>query len=117
MHVAHAQNLLPIQTLLNRESGINIKMQQKFDVDVLSDLAPDMRHCIPYLYYGDVTDDMFRLLVQQTTNVPLVSQSLSILVERLSIIWRRGGSWDISWAQETVPAWIESISPREQGPL
>ena len=65
-HVAHAQNLLPSPTLLNRESGINTKKRQKSDVDVLSDLAPDMRRRIPYLlYYGDVTDDTFRLLVQQ----------------------------------------------------
>ena len=67
MYVAHAQILLPSQTLLDRESGINCKKRQKSDVDVLSDLAPDMRRCISYLlYYDDVTDDTFRLLVQQT---------------------------------------------------
>ena len=66
MHVAHARNLLPSQTVLNRESGINSKKRQKSDVDVLCDLAPDVRRFIPYLLYlCDVSDDTFRLLVQQ----------------------------------------------------
>ena len=42
------------------------RSEKKSNVDVLSDLAPDMRRCIAYLlYYGDVTDDAFHLLVQQ----------------------------------------------------
>ena len=49
MQVAHAQNLLPSQTLLNGESGVNSKKREKSNVDVLSRLAPDMRRCIPYL--------------------------------------------------------------------
>ena len=66
MHVAHAQILLPSQTFLNRESGTTSKERQCTDLDQLSRLAPDIRRCIPYLlYYGDVTDDTFRLLVQQ----------------------------------------------------
>ena len=66
MHVAHAQNLLPTQTLLNRESGTTTKDRKHTDLDELTRLAPDIRRCIPYLlYYGDVTDDEFRLLVQQ----------------------------------------------------
>ena len=66
MHVAHAQNLLPTQTLLNRESGTTSKERQYTDLEELTRLAPDIRRCIPYLlYYGDVTDDTFRLLVQQ----------------------------------------------------
>ena len=66
MHVAHAQNLLPTQTLLNRESGTKRKERHYTDLEELTRLAPDIRRCIPYLlYYGDVTDDTFRLLVQQ----------------------------------------------------
>ena len=66
MHVAHAQNLLPTQTLLNRESGTTSKESQYTDLEELTRLAPHIRRCIPYLlYYGDVTDDTFRLLVQQ----------------------------------------------------
>ena len=65
-HVAHARNLLPSQMMLTCESGINIKKRQQSKVDVLSYLAPDMQRCFPYLkYYGDVTDDTFRLLVQR----------------------------------------------------
>ena len=41
--------------------GISVTMY-----DIWTRLAPDIRRCIPYLlYYGDVTDDEFRLLVQQ----------------------------------------------------
>ena len=66
MHVAHAQNLLPTQTLLNRESGTTSKERQYTDLEELAHLAPDIRRCNPYLlYHGDVTDDMFHLLVQQ----------------------------------------------------
>ena len=66
MHVAHAQNLLPTQTLLYRESGTTSKQRQYTDFEELTRLAPDVRRCIPYLlYYGDVSDYMFRLLVQQ----------------------------------------------------
>ena len=66
MHVAHAQNLLSTQTLLNRESGTTSREHQYTDLEELTRLAPDIRRCIPYLrYYGDVTDDTFRLLVQQ----------------------------------------------------
>ena len=66
MHVAHAKNLLPTQTLLNRESGTTSKERQYTDLEELTRLAPDIRRCIPYLlYYGDVTDDTFRPLVQQ----------------------------------------------------
>ena len=66
MHVAHAQNLLPTRTLLNRESGTTSKERQYTDLEELTRLAPDIRQCIPYLlYYGDVTDDTFLLLVQQ----------------------------------------------------
>ena len=66
MHVAHAQNLLPTQTLLNRESGTTSKERQYTDLEELTQLTPDIQRCIPYLlYYGDVTDDTFRLLVQQ----------------------------------------------------
>ena len=66
MHVAHAQNLLPTQTLLNRELGTTSRERQYTDLEELTRLAPDIRRCIPYLlYYGDDTDDMFRLLVQQ----------------------------------------------------
>ena len=66
MHVAHAQNLLPTQTLLNHESGTTSRERQYTGLEELTRLAPDIRRCIPYLlYYGDVTDDMFRLLVQQ----------------------------------------------------
>ena len=66
MHVAHAQNLLPTQTLLNRESGTTSKQRQYTDLEELTRLAPDIRLCIPYLlYYGDVIDDTFRLRVQQ----------------------------------------------------
>ena len=66
MHVAHAQILLPTQTLLNRESGTTSKERQYTDLEELTRLAHDIRRCIPYLlYYGDVTDEMFRLLVQQ----------------------------------------------------
>ena len=66
VHVAHAQNLLPTQTLLNRESGTTRKQRQYTDFEELTRLAPDVRRCIPYLlYYGDVSDNMFRLLVQQ----------------------------------------------------
>ena len=65
IHVAHAQNLLPIQTLLNCESGTTSRERQYTDFEQLSRLAPDIRRCVPYLlYYGDVTDDTFRLLVQ-----------------------------------------------------
>ena len=66
MTVAHALNLLPSQTLLNRKSGTTSKERQYTDLNVLSRLAPDIRRCIPYLlYYGDVTDDTVCLLVQQ----------------------------------------------------
>ena len=66
MHVAHAQNLLPTQKLLNRKSGTTSSERQYTDLEELTRLAPDIRRCIPYLlYYGDVTDDTFRLLVQQ----------------------------------------------------
>ena len=66
MHVAHARNLLLTQTLLNRESCTTSKERQYTDLEELTRLAPDIRRCIPYLlYYGDVTDDTFRLLVQQ----------------------------------------------------
>ena len=67
MHVAHAQNLLPTQTLLNRESGTTSRERQYTDLEELTRLAPDIQRCIPYLlYYGDdVTDDTFRRLVQQ----------------------------------------------------
>ena len=66
MHVAHAQNLLPTQTLLNRESGTTSRQRQYTDFEQLLALAPDIHLCIPYLlYYGDVTDDTFRLLEQQ----------------------------------------------------
>ena len=66
MHVAHAQNLLPSQTLLNFESGTTSQELQCTDLDQLSRLAPDIRRCILYLlYYGDVTHDIFCLLVQQ----------------------------------------------------
>ena len=65
MHVAHAQNWLPTQTLLNHESGTTSKDRKYTDLEELTRLAPDIRRCIPYLlYYGDVTDDEFRLLVQ-----------------------------------------------------
>ena len=46
MHVAHAQNLLPTQTLLNRESAVSSKKRQHADFDELTCLAPDMRRCI-----------------------------------------------------------------------
>ena len=66
MHVAHARNLLPTRTWLNRESGTTSKQGQYTDVERLTRLAPDVRRCIPYLlYYGDVSYDMFRLFVQQ----------------------------------------------------
>ena len=66
MHVTHAQTLLPTQTLLNRESGTTSRERQYTELEELTRLAPDIRRCIPYLlYYGDVTDNMFRLLVQQ----------------------------------------------------
>ena len=66
MHVAHAQNQLPTQTLLNRESGTTSKERQYADLEELTRLAPDIRRCIPYLlYYADVKHDTFRLLVQQ----------------------------------------------------
>ena len=66
LHVAHPQNLLPTQTLLNRESGTTSKDRKYTDLEELTRLAPEIRRCIPYLlYYGDVTDDEFRLLVQQ----------------------------------------------------
>ena len=65
MHVAHAKNLIPTQTLLNRESGTTSKDRKYTDLEELTHLAPDIRRCIPYLlYYGDVTDETFRLLVQ-----------------------------------------------------
>ena len=65
MHVAHAQNLLPTQTLLNRKSGTTSKDRKYTNLEELTRLAPDIRTCIPYLlYYGDVTDETFRLLVQ-----------------------------------------------------
>ena len=65
MHVAHAQNLLPTQTLLNRASGTTSKGRHSTDHEELTRLAPDIQRCIPYLlYYGDVTDDTFRHLVQ-----------------------------------------------------
>ena len=53
------------QTLLNRESGTTSKERQYTDLEELTRLAPDIRRCIPYLLYYDVTDDTFRLLVQQ----------------------------------------------------
>ena len=66
MHVAHAQNLLPTLTLLNRESGTTSRKRQYTDLEELAHLAPDIRRCNPYLlYHGDVTDDMFCLLIQQ----------------------------------------------------
>ena len=66
MHVAHAQDLLPTQALLNRKSGTTSKQRQYTDLEELTRLAPDIRRCIPYLlYYGDVTDETFCLLVQQ----------------------------------------------------
>ena len=52
--------------MLNRESGTTSKERQYTDLEGLTRLVPDIRRCIPYLlYYGDVTDDTFRLLVQQ----------------------------------------------------
>ena len=66
MHVAHAPNLLPTQTLLHRESGTTSRERLYTDLDKLTHRAPDIRRCIPYpLYYGDVTDDTFHLLVPQ----------------------------------------------------
>ena len=66
MHVAHAQNLLPTHKLLKRESGATSRERQYTDLEELTRRAPDIRRCIPYLlYYGDVADDTFRLLVQQ----------------------------------------------------
>ena len=80
MHVAHAQNLLPTQTLLNRESGTTSKERQFTDNEELTRLAPDIRRFIPYLlYYGDVNDEAFRLLVQQMRpfGVPVTVLGLS----------------------------------------
>ena len=66
MHVAHAPNLLPTQTLLNRESGTTSKDRKYTNLEELTRLASNIRRCIPYLlYYGDVTGAEFRLLVQQ----------------------------------------------------
>ena len=66
MHVAHAKNLLPTQTLLDRESGTTSRERHYINFEQLSRLAPDIQRCTPYLlYYGDVTRDKFCLLVQQ----------------------------------------------------
>ena len=52
--------------LHNRESGTTSNERQYTDLEELTRLAPDIQRCGPYLlYYGDVTDDTFRLLVQQ----------------------------------------------------
>ena len=63
---AHAQILLPTQTLFNHESGTTSRERQYTHLEELTRLAPDIRRCIAYLlHYGDVTDDTFRLLIQQ----------------------------------------------------
>ena len=49
MHVAHAQNLLPTQTLPNRKSGTTSWQQHDTDFEQLATLAPDIRRCITYL--------------------------------------------------------------------
>ena len=43
MRDAHAQNQLPTQTLLNRESGTTSKERQYTDLEELTRLAPDIR--------------------------------------------------------------------------
>ena len=117
MHVAHAQNLLPSQTLLNRESGTKSKGRQYTDLDQLSRLAPDIRRCIPYLlYYGDVTDDTFRLLVQQMR--PFGVQVI-VYPRRASLhhLEERGVlSYGVFMDPGMVPAWTESISLGQQVP-
>ena len=71
MHVAHARILVPTQTLSNRESGTTSRERPYTDLEKLTRRAPDIRRCIPYLlYYGDFTDDTFRLLGVQVIVYP-----------------------------------------------
>ena len=66
LHVAHAQNLLPSHALLNRETLLNGKKRKLADVTELEDQVSDFRRCVPYLlYYGDVSEEAFGLLVEQ----------------------------------------------------
>ena len=66
LHVAHAQNLLPSHALLHRETLLNGKKRKLADVTELEDQVSDFCRCVPYfLYYGDVSEKAFELLVEQ----------------------------------------------------
>ena len=66
LHVARTQNLLPSHALLNRETRLNGKKRKLADVTKLEDQVSDFRRCVPYLlYYGDVSEEAFGLLVEQ----------------------------------------------------
>ena len=68
LHVAHAQNLLPSHALLNRETRLNGKKRKLADMTDHEDQASDFRRCVPYLlYYGDVSEEAFGLLVEHMT--------------------------------------------------
>ena len=47
LHVANAQNLLPIHALLNRETRLNGKKRKLGDVTELEDQVSDFRLCVP----------------------------------------------------------------------
>ena len=66
LHVAHAQNLLPRQALLNCETHWNGKKSKLADVMEIDNQVCDFRCCVPYLlYYNDVSEEAFGLLVEQ----------------------------------------------------
>ena len=68
LHVAQAQNLLPSHALLNRETCLNGKKRKLTDVTELKDQVSDFRRYVPYLlYYGDVSEEAFGLLVEHMT--------------------------------------------------
>ena len=47
LQVAHAQNLLPIHAMLNRETRLNGKKGKLADVTELEDQVSDFRRCVP----------------------------------------------------------------------
>ena len=66
LHIPYAQNLLPSHALLNREAHLNRKKRKLADVTELEDQVSDFRRCFAcLLYYGDVSEEAFGLLVEQ----------------------------------------------------
>ena len=69
MHVAHAHDFLPNQTLINCESCVNSKSDNNmmcYCSVVLHPISSVASHTYVYmLYYGDISKEIFHLLVQQ----------------------------------------------------